>query len=117
MVTYLIICSLLIPFNLWAAITPHLHSDLSMRILHGVSTVVLIPLLISLWRQRQEEQLLPAMVLGAFIMVLIIVNSKITAYGMGVAFGWLDHLMLALASLSLVTYYLFAPSLNSTESS
>ena len=45
MIIYLILCSLLIPVNIWAAITPHLLSDLSMRILHGLSTVVLLPLL------------------------------------------------------------------------
>jgi hypothetical protein len=33
MISYLFVASLLIPVNLWAAITPHLHSDLSMRIL------------------------------------------------------------------------------------
>ena len=38
MILYLIFCSLLIPANIWAAITPHLHSELSMRILHGVAT-------------------------------------------------------------------------------
>ena len=30
MIPYLMICSLMIPVNLWAAITPHLHSELSM---------------------------------------------------------------------------------------
>ena len=49
MIAYLVFCSLLIPANLWAAITPHLHSDLSMRVLHGVSTLALLPLLWSLW--------------------------------------------------------------------
>ena len=49
MISYLILCSLLIPVNLWAAITPHLHSDLSMRILHGASTLLLLPLLVTLW--------------------------------------------------------------------
>ena len=45
MIAYLILCRLLITANGWAAITPHLHSDLSMRILHGHSTVALLPLL------------------------------------------------------------------------
>ena len=34
MIPFLVFCSLLIPVNLWAAITPHMHSDVSMRILH-----------------------------------------------------------------------------------
>ena len=45
MILYLILCSLLVPANIWAAITPHMHSDLSMRVLHGLSTLVLLPLL------------------------------------------------------------------------
>ena len=32
MLAYLVLSSLLIPANLWAAITPHLHSDLSTRL-------------------------------------------------------------------------------------
>ena len=48
MIAYLVFCSLMIPANLWAAITPHLHSDLSMRVLHGMSTLALLPLLLSL---------------------------------------------------------------------
>ena len=48
MLAYLVLSSLLIPANLWAAITPHLHSDLSMRVLHGLSTLVLLPLLLTL---------------------------------------------------------------------
>ena len=43
MIPYLILISLLVPANLWASITPHLHSDLSMRLLHGVSTAQNIP--------------------------------------------------------------------------
>ena len=30
MILFLVLCSLLIPVNVWAAITPHLHSDVSM---------------------------------------------------------------------------------------
>lgn len=44
MIAYLILCTLLVPANLWATITPHLHSEVSMRLLHALSTAVLIPL-------------------------------------------------------------------------
>ena len=54
MIAYLVFCSLLIPANLWAAITPHLHSDLSMRVLHGMSTLALLPMLLSLWHGRHD---------------------------------------------------------------
>ena len=74
MISYLVFCSLLIPVNLWAAITPHMHSDLSMRILHGISTVLLIPLLTTLWGDRQQLMKLPAVVLAVFAVVLVVVN-------------------------------------------
>ena len=98
MIAYLVFCSLLIPANLWAAITPHLHSDLSMRVLHGIATVALMPLLLALWQQRRHLQPVAALVLGVFAVVLVIVNSWITAMGMGVEFGWLDHVLLALST-------------------
>ncbi len=115
MIVYLIICSLMIPVNLWAAITPHLHSDLSMRVLHGVSTLILIPLLIRLWQQRQLNQTMPSLILGIFLILMITVNVKITVIGMGVAFGWLDHLLLTLASVSVVSYFLLEPSATSSN--
>ena len=64
MISFLVFCSLLIPVNLWAAITPHMHSDVSMRILHGVCTVVLLPLLWTLWEQRRLLRPVPALILG-----------------------------------------------------
>ena len=54
MAYYLIFSSLLIPVNLWAAITPHLHSDLSMKLLHATSTLILLPLLANLLIQRKH---------------------------------------------------------------
>lgn len=109
MIAYLVFCSLLIPANLWAAITPHLHSDLSMRVLHGMSTLALLPLLLSLWQGRQLQSLLPSVVLGVFGVMLVLVNSWITAMGMGVEFGWLDHVLLAVSELSVVAFFLLEP--------
>ena len=106
MIPYLILISLLVPANLWASITPHLHSDLSMRLLHGVSTVVLLPPLFSMWRQRRQIQRLPALLLASFSLVLIVVNTHIAAVGMGVRFGWIDHLVLAIACLAVLAFYL-----------
>ena len=108
MIPYLILVSLLVPANLWASITPHLHSDLSMRVLHGVSTLVLLPPLFSMWRQRRQIQRLPALLLASFAVVLVVVNSKITAMGMGVEYGWVDHLFLAIACLALLSFYLLS---------
>ena len=111
MLAYLVLSSLLIPANLWAAITPHLHSDLSMRVLHGLSTLVLLPLLVALWRQRHRDLRLAALVLGVFLIVMVAVNLWITAMGMGVQFGWLDHVFLAIACSCVLTYFFFEPSL------
>ena len=116
MIAYLVFCSLLIPANLWAAITPHLHSDLSMRVLHGMSTLALLPLLLSLWQGRQLQSLLPSVVLGVFGVMLVLVNSWITAMGMGVDFGWLDHVLLAMACGSVLVFFLLKPEAEEQES-
>ena len=115
MISFLVFCSLLIPVNLWAAITPHLHSDESMRILHGASTLLLLPLLITLWTDRRQLQALPSLVLGAFALMLVVVNSWITAMGMGVEFGWLDHVMLAVSEMSVVAFFLLKPQPTAEE--
>ena len=109
MIFYLVLCSLLIPVNAWAAITPHLHSDLSMRILHGVSTLVLLPLLWDLWQQRGQLLRIPAITLAVFAVLMVIVNSWITVMGMGVEFGWLVHVMLACVEAALIAYFLLVP--------
>ena len=106
MIPYLILISLLVPANLWASITPHLHSDLSMRLLHGVSTLVLLPPLFSMWHQRRQIHRLPALLLTSFSLVLIVVNTHIAAVGMGVRYGWVDHLFLAIACLAVLAFYL-----------
>ena len=41
--------------------------------------------------------------------MLVLVNSWITAMGMGVEFGWLDHLLLALSEVALAVFFLIAP--------
>ena len=109
MIVFLIFCSFLIPLNLWAAITPHLHSEVSMRILHGVCTVILVPLLLALWRKRKLLQPVFTLILALFCVVMVTVNIWITAMGMGIEMGWLDHLFLALSEISVVTFFLLAP--------
>jgi len=106
MITYLMLTSLLIPVNIWAAINAHTHSDLSMRILHGVSVLMLLPLFPSLWRDRRVIRRFPAIMLASFLTVMVVVNVSIAYHGMGVDFGWIDHLLLALAALSVEAYYL-----------
>ena len=115
MIPFLIVVSLLVPSNLWAAITPHLHSDLSMRVLHGLSTLVLLPLLWTLWTDRSQLMRLPALVLAVFGVVMVLVNSWITTMGMGVQFGWLDHLLLVLAQISVLLFFLLEPQPTADE--
>lgn len=109
MILYLVFCSLLIPANAWAAITPHLHSDFSMRVLHGLSTAALLPLLGALWSDRSQLMRLPALVLMVFSVMMVLVNSWITVMGMGVQFGWLDHLLLVVAQISVLLFFLLEP--------
>ena len=108
MIAYLILCTLLVPANLWATITPHPHSEVSMRLLHALSTAVLIPPLVSLWRQRRSVQLLPALLFAPFSVVLVVVNIHIASIGMGVRFGWIDHLFLTIACLAVIAFYLLS---------
>ena len=117
MILYLLLCSLLVPANAWAAITPHLHSDISMRILHGLSTAVLVPLLAALWKDRHLLKLLPTLILAVFSVVMLLVNSWITAMGMGVQFGWLDHIMLMAAHTSILLFFLLEPEQPSKDNS
>lgn len=98
MVFYLIFCSLLIPINLWAAITPHLHSLFSMKVLHGVSTLILLPLIASLWTQRRHLDRLISIILFTFLSVMVVINSSIAIRGMGVKNGWIVHLFLCTRS-------------------
>lgn len=109
MIVYLLLTSLLIPVNIWAAITPHLHTAFTMRLLHGASVLLLLPLLVSLWRDRRVIQPVPALVVTIFLVVMVVVNATIAVQGMGVEFGWIDHLLLALAALSVEGYYLLEP--------
>ena len=109
MIAYLILCTLLITANGWAAITPHLHSDLSMRILHGLSTLALLPLLWNLWIDRRQLQVVLSIVLSVFTVMLVLVNCWIAIHGMGVDYGWLDHVLLALAFMAVVVFFLLRP--------
>ncbi len=110
MIYYLFFCSLLIPVNLWAAITPHLHSDVSMQILHAISTLILLPLLVSIWKQRKHLNQFISFILSIFLCVMVVINTWIAFMGMGVRNGWIDHLFLALAAASVEAYFLFMPA-------
>ena len=67
-----------------------------------------MPPLFSIWHQRRQIQRLPALLLASFSLVLIVVNTHIAAVGMGVRFGWIDHLFLAIACLAVLAFYLLS---------
>ena len=116
MIIYLVICSLLIPLNLWAAITPHLHTDLLMRILHSFSTLILLPLMTRVWMHRQKLSKYPVILLEIYSIHLILVNGWITIKGVGVGISWLDHLMLAIAELTVPIFFLLEPNSKTVQS-
>ena len=70
--------------------------------------MVLVPLLWDLWRKRKFLQPVFTLILAIFCVVMLTVNAWITAMGMGVEMGWLDHLFLALSEISVVTFFLLA---------
>lgn len=114
---YLVLAAFLVPINIWAAITPHLHSDATMRILHLVSSLVLFPPLFALWLDRGRLTLRSlAAVYAVFLVVMVVVNIWISWMGMGVEKGWLDHLLLSLAAASVVAFYLLLPDGESAAS-
>lgn len=117
MIAYLLLCAFMVPVNLWAALTPHLHSETSMRILHAVSTVVLIPVLIALWQSRRVIIKALAAVYAVFMVVMVVVNTWITVMGMGVEMGWLDHIFLAIAAASVIPFYLVLPDVSGRSKS
>ena len=46
---------------------------------------------------------------------MLLVNSWITAMGMGVQFGWLDHLLLMAAHISVLLFFLLEPQPTPSE--
>ena len=87
----------------------HSNANTSLWIEDNSGTLVLLPLLWTLWTQRRLLWPLPALLLAIFTTVMVVVNSWITAMGMGVEFGWLDHLLLALSEVALTVFFLTAP--------
>ena len=48
-------------------------------------------------------------------MRLAVVNSWIAAMGMGVQFGWLDHVLLVVAQTSVIVFFLLEPQPTADE--
>ena len=70
---------------------------------------MLFPLLWSLWLRRHDLSRWPALSLALFAVLMVVVNSWIAGMGMGVEFGWLDHVTLARTEVALIAYFLLGP--------
>ena len=94
----------LISLNLLAALFSHAHSDASMRILHGYSSIGLIPGLLTcglavglMLKDRQHAKFALAVIWFLINGLLLVVNTWIAFQGMGIPNGNLFHLALAAA--------------------
>ena len=94
----------LISLNLLAALFSHAHSDASMRILHGYSSIGLIPGLLTcglavrlVLRDRRFVRLGVAVIWFLINSLLLGVNTWIAFQGMGIPNGNLFHLALGAA--------------------
>lgn len=94
----------LISLNLLAALFSHAHSDASMRILHGYSSIGLIPGLLTcalavglMLNHRQLAKFTLAVIWLLINGILLFVNTWIAFQGMGIPNGNLFHLALAAA--------------------
>lgn len=90
----------LIPLNLMAALFVHSHSDTAMRILHGYTSLGLIPgLLVSLFLCRKNYHFRFALGLLVLNLCCLPINTWIAIEGMGIPYGRQFHLLLALLIL------------------
>ena len=89
----------LVPLNLLAAAFTHSHSDTSMRMLHGYSSLGLLigvyGCIALVFVERKMIYKLLATSLLTINIVFLYVNTWITIRGMGIPFGRLFHILLA----------------------
>ena len=108
----------LVPLNILAAFFAHEHSDASMRILHGYTSIGLVIGIFSAFsifmniRSKFKK-------IRVFIPLLIInlwafyVNTWVAINGMGIPYGKQFHIFLAI--LIIVNYFVFRRYTNSKE--
>lgn len=101
-----------ISLNIFAAVFPHEHSDIAMRMLHAytsiaLATTALICINILILARNNAERGASAFIL-LFSIVYAISNTKIVVTGMGVGNGGLYHLIEAIILIS--GYLLFSRS-------
>ena len=99
--------SALVPLNLLAAAFSHSHSDASMRILHGYSSLGLVfgiygSILLIIIPQALRERIQFACLLSVNLVCLWL-NAWITIEGMDLSYGRQFHVVLAL--LFIVNFY------------
>jgi hypothetical protein len=86
----------LIPLNLMAAIFSHSHNDVSMRILHGYTSIGLLPGLVgAAFLCRKQAYLIFPVVLLMVNVFCLPVNTWISVKGMGIPYGKQFHVLIA----------------------
>ena len=89
----------LVPLNLLAAAFTHSHSETSMRMLHGYSSLGLLigvyGCIALVFVQRKLTHKLLASSLLTVNIIFLYINTWITIQGMGIPFGRLFHILLA----------------------
>ena len=90
----------LVPLNLLAAAFTHSHSDTSMRMLHGYSSLGLLIGVYScvtlIFIQLNLARKLLASFLLTINIILLYINTWITVKGMDIPYGRLFHVLLAI---------------------
>jgi len=101
-----------ISLNIFAAIFPHEHSDITMRMLHAYTSIALaitalICTNIVVMSRNSSEKIASALAL-LFSIIYTISNTKIVVTGMGVGNGQLYHFLEAI--ILAAGYFLFSIS-------
>ena len=108
----------LVPLNILAAFFAHEHSDASMRILHGYTSIGLVIGIFSAFsifmnirsKLKKIRVFIPLLIINVWAFY---VNTWVAINGMGIPYGKQFHIFLAI--LIIVNYFVFRRYTNSKE--
>ena len=108
----------LVPLNILAAFFAHEHSDASMRILHGYTSIGLVIGIFSAFsifinissKFKKIRVFIPLLIINVWAFY---VNTWVAINGMGIPYGKQFHIFLAI--LIIVNYFVFRRYTNSKE--
>lgn len=103
----------LVPLNLLGALFPHSHSEVSMRILHGYTSIeIIFGILSTISLLKYFSIKVPRFVFFVLLAINIwalYVNSWIALNGMGIPYGRLFHIFIAiLISINFIMFQKFS---------